>query len=204
MLKSRPHSVVTHGIESRIHTLMRQLLWIEYSVYFERLTNGGETTMPLYQNAAVEETEVIHKPIPVRQFSEYVTQMRRDKNAGFAKQHKVISTTTSVWSSIPIYFNYKNVILKHWHSQNIRKSNERTTVDKWYLDTPAQDSPSWPIGVFAKCFWPSPLKSMLTQRKLVTLVHMNIKHLTFTNRKRERIVTSIAHQITVTSCQFKH
>ena len=52
--------------------------------------------MPLYQNAAVEETEVIHKPIPVRQFSEYVTQMRRDKNAGFAKQHKVISTTTSV------------------------------------------------------------------------------------------------------------
>ncbi|KAK2555070.1 Receptor-type tyrosine-protein phosphatase mu [Acropora cervicornis] len=34
------------------------------------------------------ETEDKPKPIPVSQFSEYVTQMRRDKNAGFAKQYK--------------------------------------------------------------------------------------------------------------------
>jgi len=55
------------------------------------LTNGGDTTMPLYENAAVEGTEDIHEPIPVSQFSEYVTQTRRDKNAGFAKQHKLRS-----------------------------------------------------------------------------------------------------------------
>ena len=48
----------------------------------------------LYENAAVEGTEDMHKPIPVSQFSEYVTQMRRDKNAGFAKQYKVLTTTT--------------------------------------------------------------------------------------------------------------
>ena len=65
-------------------------------MYFERLTNGGGTTMPLYGKAAVEGTEDIHKPILVSQFSEYVTQTKRDKNAGFAKQHKVITTTTSV------------------------------------------------------------------------------------------------------------
>ena len=52
--------------------------------------------MPLYGKAAVEGTEDIHKPILVCQFSEYVTQTKRDKNAGFAKQHKVITTTTSV------------------------------------------------------------------------------------------------------------
>ena len=52
--------------------------------------------MPLYENAAVEGTEDIHEPIPVSQFSEYVTQTRRDKNAGFANQHKVITTTTGV------------------------------------------------------------------------------------------------------------
>ena len=37
-------------------------------MYLERLTNGGGTTMPLYENAAVEGTEDIHKPIPVTQF----------------------------------------------------------------------------------------------------------------------------------------
>ena len=40
--------------------------------------------MPLYENAAVEGAEDIHKPIRVSQFSEYVTQMRRDRNARFA------------------------------------------------------------------------------------------------------------------------
>jgi len=41
--------------------------------------------MPLYENTAVGGTEDIHKPIPVSQFWEYITQMRRDKNTGFAK-----------------------------------------------------------------------------------------------------------------------
>ncbi|XP_015755726.1 PREDICTED: receptor-type tyrosine-protein phosphatase delta-like isoform X2 [Acropora digitifera] len=38
------------------------------------------------------ETEDKPKPIPVSQFSEYVTQMRRDKNAGFAKQYKLLAS----------------------------------------------------------------------------------------------------------------
>ena len=54
----------------------------------------GGTAEPIYGNAEVMETEDKPKPIPVSQFSEYVTQMRRDKNAGFAKQYKVLTTTT--------------------------------------------------------------------------------------------------------------
>ena len=53
----------------------------------------GGTGEPIYGNAEVIETEDKPKPIPVSQFSEYVTQMRRDKNAGFAKQYKVLTTT---------------------------------------------------------------------------------------------------------------
>ena len=56
----------------------------------------GSTAEPIYGNAAVMETEDKPKPIPVSQFSEYVTQMRRDKNAGFAKQYKVLTITTTV------------------------------------------------------------------------------------------------------------
>ena len=53
----------------------------------------GATGEPIYGNAEVMETEDKPKPIPVSQFSEYVTQMRRDKNAGFSKQYKVLTTT---------------------------------------------------------------------------------------------------------------
>ncbi|XP_015753443.1 PREDICTED: receptor-type tyrosine-protein phosphatase mu-like [Acropora digitifera] len=56
----------------------------------ERGEPVGATGEPIYGNAAVMETEDKPKPIPVRQFSEYVTQMRRDKNAGFAKQYKLL------------------------------------------------------------------------------------------------------------------
>ena len=77
----------------------------------------GATGEPIYGNAAVMETEDKLKPIPVRQFSEYVTQMRRDKNAGFAKQYKVI-TTTYAWSSI---FFLENAILKHWNSKRVQR-----------------------------------------------------------------------------------
>ena len=54
----------------------------------------GGTAEPIYGNAKVTETEDKPKPIPVSQFSEYVTQMRREKNAGFAKQYKVLTITT--------------------------------------------------------------------------------------------------------------
>ncbi|XP_067027507.1 receptor-type tyrosine-protein phosphatase T-like isoform X2 [Acropora muricata] len=56
----------------------------------ERGEPVGATGEPIYGNAAVMETEDKPKPIPVSQFSEYVTQMRRDKNAGFAKQYKLL------------------------------------------------------------------------------------------------------------------
>ena len=54
----------------------------------------GGTAEPIYGNVEVADTEEKPKPIPVSQFSEYVTQMRREKNAGFAKQYKVLTTTT--------------------------------------------------------------------------------------------------------------
>ena len=88
--------------------------------------------MPLYENAAVEGTEDMHKPIPVSQFSEYISQMRRDKNAGFAKQHKVI-------------FGYSCARL--------------AIVTNWR---------------FCQMPLTLPLKSVLTQRKLVTLVNTKI------------------------------
>ena len=65
-----------------------------FSLFFLPGEPVGATGEPIYGNAAVMETEDKPKPIPVSQFSEYVTQMRRDKNAGFAKQYKVITTTT--------------------------------------------------------------------------------------------------------------
>ncbi|XP_074611757.1 receptor-type tyrosine-protein phosphatase S-like isoform X2 [Acropora palmata] len=58
----------------------------------ERGEPVGATGEPIYGNAAVMETEDKPKPIPVSQFSEYVTQMRRDKNAGFAKQYKLLAS----------------------------------------------------------------------------------------------------------------
>ena len=54
----------------------------------------GGTAEPIYGNVEVADTEEKPKPIPVSQFSEYVTQMRREKNAGFAKQYKVLTITT--------------------------------------------------------------------------------------------------------------
>ena len=54
----------------------------------------GGTAEPIYGNVEVADIEEKPKPIPVSQFSEYVTQMRREKNAGFAKQYKVLTITT--------------------------------------------------------------------------------------------------------------
>ena len=62
--------------------------------------------MPLCENAAVQGAVDIRKPIPVSQCSEYVTQMRRDKNAGFAKQYKVIKTTNK---RLKFYFDFVSI-----------------------------------------------------------------------------------------------
>ncbi|XP_067027504.1 receptor-type tyrosine-protein phosphatase S-like isoform X3 [Acropora muricata] len=56
----------------------------------ERGEPVGGTAEPIYGNVEVADTEEKPKPIPVSQFSEYVTQMRREKNAGFAKQYKLL------------------------------------------------------------------------------------------------------------------
>ena len=48
------------------------------------------TADPIYGNTAADDLDDKPKPIPVSQFSEYVTQLKREKNAGFAKQYKVI------------------------------------------------------------------------------------------------------------------
>ncbi|KAK2555009.1 Receptor-type tyrosine-protein phosphatase T [Acropora cervicornis] len=57
----------------------------------------GGTAEPIYGNAKVTETEDKPKAIPVSQFSEYVTQMRRDKNVGFAKQYKGYDSTPNTY-----------------------------------------------------------------------------------------------------------
>ncbi|XP_068677380.1 receptor-type tyrosine-protein phosphatase T-like isoform X2 [Montipora foliosa] len=51
-----------------------------------------ETTAdPIYGNTAADDLDDKPKPIPVSQFSEYVTQLKREKNAGFAKQYKLLA-----------------------------------------------------------------------------------------------------------------
>ena len=52
----------------------------------QRVENTGE---PIYGNAELEEVEDTPQPVAVNQFSEYVTLLKRDNNAGFEKQYKV-------------------------------------------------------------------------------------------------------------------
>ncbi|XP_068677378.1 receptor-type tyrosine-protein phosphatase T-like isoform X4 [Montipora foliosa] len=49
------------------------------------------TADPIYGNTAADDSDDKPKPIPVSQFSEYVTQLKREKNAGFAKQYKLLA-----------------------------------------------------------------------------------------------------------------
>ncbi|XP_068725970.1 receptor-type tyrosine-protein phosphatase S-like isoform X4 [Montipora capricornis] len=49
------------------------------------------TADPIYGNTAADDLDDKPKPIPVSQFSEYVTQLKREKNAGFAKQYKLLA-----------------------------------------------------------------------------------------------------------------
>ena len=55
--------------------------------------------MPLYENAAVEGTEDIHKPIPASQFSECRSNEKRSERGiceHITVQYKVMTTITSV------------------------------------------------------------------------------------------------------------
>lgn len=50
------------------------------------------TSDPIYGNAMPDEIDEKPTPVPLSRFSEYVTSLKRDKNAGFAKQYKVRPT----------------------------------------------------------------------------------------------------------------
>ena len=51
-----------------------------------RVPDTGE---PIYGNTDPEQVDDKPKPVPVNRFSEYVTRLKREKNAGFGKQYKV-------------------------------------------------------------------------------------------------------------------
>ena len=58
------------------------------------MENTGE---PIYGNAELEKVEDTPKPVPVNQFSEYVTLLKRDNNAGFEKQYAVCNLAQPVF-----------------------------------------------------------------------------------------------------------
>ena len=63
-------------------------LTFSYFVQFS-VPRAEETGDPIYGNTAPNEVDDQPKPVPVSRYSEYVTSLKRDKNAGFGKQYKV-------------------------------------------------------------------------------------------------------------------
>ena len=63
-----------------------------------------DTGDPIYGNTEPAEIDDKPKPVPVNRFSEYVTRLKREKNAGFVKQYKV--------PYVFFMFKWKGVLLK--------------------------------------------------------------------------------------------
>ena len=81
--------------EFQLHSVTFRSLFI----IVQRVENTGE---PIYGNAELEKVEDAPKPVPVNQFSEYVTLLKRDNNAGFEKQYAVCNLAQPVSDNLVI------------------------------------------------------------------------------------------------------
>ncbi|XP_015755647.1 PREDICTED: receptor-type tyrosine-protein phosphatase delta-like [Acropora digitifera] len=128
----------------------------------------GATAEPIYGNAEVTETEDKPKPIPVSQFSEYVTQMRREKNAGFAKQYKLLASGQQFpWENAkkPVNKNknrYANII-PYDHSRVILPLVDGAENSDYVLFVNMVLLLNLPIFLQTKChqYWPDKAETYL-------------------------------------------
>ena len=72
------------------------------------MARGPDTGDPIYGNTEAKEVDDKPKPVPVNRFSEYVTRLKREKNAGFGKQYKVRPLQVIFQTRGQCYIGYPN------------------------------------------------------------------------------------------------